>query len=284
MIFLNNKVEENPTRVLIFGGNGFVGGDLKKELFARSIPAISLSMSNFKEINFVLEDNDCIVFSSAILPCKKYCDFIENIEKFESILNLLEKNSRKINQFIYLSSEAVYGDYFGLISENSDPNPDSLYGIMHFTKELLLKTKLSEKKSLILRPSMVYGALDPHNAYGPNRFLRELNRSKEINLVGSGEEIRDYIYISDLSNLIVKLILNKAYGVLNCGSGFSYSFLEVIKIIEELHGPFSVNFIERSRKITKREIDNSRLKLLFPDFNFLNLKEGLKRIKNNERS
>ncbi|MFM8453499.1 MAG: NAD-dependent epimerase/dehydratase family protein [Gammaproteobacteria bacterium] len=284
MIFLNNKVEENPTRVLIFGGNGFVGGDLKKELFARSIPTISLSMSNFKEINFVLEDNDCIVFSSAISPCKKYCDFIENIEKFESILNLLEKNSRKINQFIYLSSEAVYGDYFGLISENSDPNPDSLYGIMHFTKELLLKTKLSEKKSLILRPSMVYGALDPHNAYGPNRFLRELNRSKEINLVGSGEEIRDYIYISDLSNLIVKLILNKAYGVLNCGSGFSYSFLEVIKIIEELHGPFSVNFIERSRKITKREIDNSRLKLLFPDFNFLNLKEGLKRIKNNERS
>jgi len=42
----------------------------------------------------------------------------------------------------------------------------------------------------ILRPTLVYGAGDPHNGYGPNRFRRLASANQPIVLFGEGEERR----------------------------------------------------------------------------------------------
>ena len=45
----------------------------------------------------------------------------------------------------------------------------------------------------ILRPTLIYGAGDPHNGYGPNRFRRLAATGKPIILFGEGEERRDHV-------------------------------------------------------------------------------------------
>ena len=56
------------------------------------------------------------------------------------------------------------------------------------------------KNLCIVRPTLVYGEGDPHNGYGPNRFIK-LIKKKPIELFGRGEELRDHVWINDVSRL-----------------------------------------------------------------------------------
>ena len=49
----------------------------------------------------------------------------------------------------------------------------------------------------ILRPTLIYGEGDPHNGYGPNKFMRLAKKNEDILLFGKGEELRDHININE---------------------------------------------------------------------------------------
>ena len=78
--------------------------------------------------------------------------------------------------------------------------------------QLLRKNK---SKLLIIRPTLIYGPGDPHNGYGPNRFMRLAIVNKNIELFGKGEEVRDHIHIDDVGKIISMLILRRVVGILN---------------------------------------------------------------------
>ena len=58
---------------------------------------------------------------------------------------------------------------------------------MHLIKENVLKNYFNEKLC-ILRPTLIYGKKDPHNGYGPNKFLRKITSNQSIDLFGKGEK------------------------------------------------------------------------------------------------
>ena len=113
--------------------------------------------------------------------------------------------------------------FMGKISENSTTLPNSLHGLMHLTRELILKERF-KKILCILRPTLIYGVGDTHNGYGPNRFINLALKNKPLVIFGNGEERRDHIFIEDLVKVIIKCIEKKGLGILNLASGKIYSF------------------------------------------------------------
>ncbi len=71
----------------------------------------------------------------------------------------------------------------------------------------------------MLRPTLIYGAADPHNGYGPNRFCRLAAAGEEIVLFGEGEERRDHVAVEDVAEIAFRVLMRRSRGVLNLATG-----------------------------------------------------------------
>ena len=90
--------------------------------------------------------------------------------------------------------------------------------------EQMLLTAAGSTPAAILRPTLVYGAGDPHNGYGPNRFRRQANRGETIVLFGEGEERRDHVDVDDIAEIVRLVLDHRSAGVLNIATGTVASF------------------------------------------------------------
>ena len=102
---------------------------------------------------------------------------INNLLISKTVCELVNKISP--SYLLYLSSDAVYSDSKRLLYEKSVVQPNSLHGIMHYAREVMLKNSY-KSKMCIVRPTLVYGKNDPHNGYGPNRFIRLVKKGQNI--------------------------------------------------------------------------------------------------------
>src|SRR5260221_3834694 len=97
--------------------------------------------------------------------------------------------ARPVAHVVYISSDAVYSDDANPVTERSCTAPTQLHGMMHAARELMLKSSTAAP-FVALRPTLVYGAGDPHNGYGPNRFRRQAARGEPVQIFGDGDEQR----------------------------------------------------------------------------------------------
>jgi len=101
---------------------------------------------------------------------------------------------------------------------------------------------------IILRPFNVYGPGQPEYFLIPS-IIRQIT-SGEVIQVKDLEPRRDYVYINDLIDVIVKAIeMNNINNVFNVGSGVSHSVAELIQVIQDIkHTKFPVHSSEERRK------------------------------------
>ena len=272
-----NKNKKIPKRVLILGSNGFVSSSVQKRLINLKIKVIGLtrkkidlSQKKSQEIlSKIINHNDTILFVAAKAPVKNEKMLIKNLQIALNICEVIK--NKKIKHFIYLSSDAVYADSKKKLNENSKTIPESLHGIMHLTREIML-SQIKNLPLCIVRPTLIFGANDPHNGYGPNRFVRLAKQNKNINLFGNGEEKRDHVWIEDVSNIICHIILRKSVGKINIASGKVYSFYKLAKMIKLIS------------KSSSKILPNPRIGPMphngYRPFNINNLKKSFPNIKN----
>jgi nucleoside-diphosphate-sugar epimerase len=131
----------------------------------------------------------------------------------------------------------------------------------------------------ILRPSLLFGAADPHNGYGPNRFRRLAAAGEDIVLFGEGEERRDHVFIDDVAELAVRVLYRRSTGVLNVATGEVHSFRTIAEKVVALSGRRStIRSAPRSGPMPHngyRPFDIAACRAAFPDFKFTSLDEGL---------
>jgi len=272
----------------LLGKNGFVAKKtakyfLKKNKRINLIGSkdIDLTQKKFKKkIN--LKSNSNIIFLSAITPDKgkDLFTFDKNISMVINFLNNV--NLKNISKFIYISSDAVYSLKEQKISDKTLPNPDDLYGLMHLTRENILKKVIATNKLLILRPTIMYGIGDTHNSYGPNRFISQLKNNQKIKLFGKGLDLRDHLYIDDLVKIIYKSSLKKnLFGEYVVASKKSFKFIDVAKkllILKNKPKNF-IEFIKVNNKVSKRYFSNLRIGKILK-FKFTDLDSGLNKYLN----
>lgn len=279
----NNGVQ----RVVVFGGSGFIGKAIVSRLTKANIPVLSLSskevdLSNhqsIEKIGALVKPTDSVILLSALTPDKgkDIATFNKNIAMMANLVAALKMSG--CAHFVYFSSEAVYSSQSIYVNESTLAAPEDLYGLMHRTREIMGKELTTPY--LILRPTLVYGDGDTHNAYGPNRFIRNALSSGKISLFGGGEELRDHIAVEDVAHLTALCVQSKAEGILNLATGNSTSFHEVASLASNFSSlNVKLEKTVRQNPIWHRHYDITNLIKRFPKFRFKSLSEYIARNSN----
>ena len=142
--------------------------------------------------------------------------------------------------FIYPSSAAVYGAKEDRpIKEIDCLNPISPYGYhKRMIEELCdLYTKTFAIKTAIVRFFSIYGpGLQKQLLWDATSKLS--TTSREITFWGTGEETRDWIYIEDAANLILKVSeQDSQFTVINGASGIKTTVKSIIEMLRDELNP-----------------------------------------------
>jgi len=277
---------QKPARAVILGAGGFIGGAIHRRLRQEGVPALALGRPAFdllapsaaEQLAATLQPDDVLIFVSAKAPVKNAAMLLENLRMGEAVCAALQQ--RPVGHVLYISSDAVYKDSAGPLSESSCAEPGSLHGIMHLAREVMLRAGFSGPLAL-LRPTLVHGLDDPHNGYGPNRFRRLAAEGKEIVLFGDGEERRDHVAVEDIAELASRIVLHRSSGVVNATSGDVVSFRELAEFCAaQFSTPIAVKGSPRSGPMPHdglRPFAPSAALTAFPGFRFTPWRDGLAR-------
>jgi UDP-glucose 4-epimerase len=283
MLEHSNPVRKAPSRVVVIGAGGFLGGAICARLGADKVPALALTRQELDllkpeaaaTLQRLLRADDSVVFVSALAPTRNNAMLIDNLRMAEAVCAALA--AQPVAHLVYVSSDAVYSDDANPVTERSCQQPSSLHGVMHLAREIMLRAALKLPLA-ILRPTLIYGAKDPHNGYGPNRFRRLAAKGEAITLFGEGEEKRDHILVDDVAALTSAALHHRSKGVLNIATGRSASFREAAEMVVALSPrPVEIRGTPRQNPITHRHFDITDCLKAFPEFHYVPLRDGLAR-------
>jgi UDP-glucose 4-epimerase len=284
MLTHHSLTPTTPARVVLLGAQGFLARALLAGLAARKMPALALGSAVLDltatdaadRLAGQLKADDALVMMSAITPDKgrDATALMKNLAMGKAVSEALMR--RPVAHAVYVSSDAVYSFDRALVNEESPAAPTDLYGVMHRTRELMLESAVKGPLA-VLRPTMVYGAGDSHNSYGPNRFRRMAAKDGKITLGGNGEETRDHIYIDDAAELMIRVLRHRSGGRLNLATGRSVSFRQLAGLVAARGRKAEIVATVRSVPVTHRAFDVTACRKAFPDFVFTPLETGLDR-------
>ncbi len=162
------------------------------------------------------------------------------------LLHLLDAVRRLAPQavLVFPSSRLVYAPNLPLpISESAPTLPLSIYGAHKLAAENYLSVYQREYglDSAVLRITNPYGPFQrpEQRSYGViNQFIHEAIRGQTITVFGDGAQLRDYIHISDVVDVMLLVAaspaaLNATY---NVGSGTGTSLAELARLVVEVAG------------------------------------------------
>lgn len=247
-------------KILVTGGNGFIGSNLvsKLQLLGGMVDIYDLS-----------NGNDILDYINLQSFIKKKYHIIYHLSGFSgSAKSSFEKSkSFNINSFataklcelitiyspdtklIISGSRLEYGVPLYLPVDEEHPTlPNSIYGLTRLIASQIVMSfnKKSKLNATIIRTSNVYG---PHprtkfQGYNViNNFIDLALQNKDLTIYGEGKQIRDYIYIDDLVEAFILSSKQKANGqIYNLGYGKGISFNEMIKLICKITGKGKLNY------------------------------------------
>lgn len=271
-------------RAVVLGAGGFVGSSTVRKLTAAGMEVLPLTRQELDletpqaadTLAGMLRPDDALIFISAKAPVKNVSMLLPNIRMAEAVCGAIEKSP--VAHVVYVSSDAVYADSPDPLSEISVAEPGALHGVMHLARELALR-HVCDAPLAILRPTLIYGADDPHNGYGPNSFRRLAAAGEDITLFGEGEERRDHVYVEDVADLLCRMVGHRSEGVLNAATGVVTSFREIAEqVIALAPQTVSIKTTPRSGPMPHdgyRPFDSTATRTAFADFQYSPLSDGL---------
>ena len=251
--------------IIVTGGLGFIGSNLiniisNKNYFIINIDKCSYAsnpqniFTNFKNYKFYKEDINNKSFIKSILnkyspstifnlaaethvdrsiDCPK--KFIaSNITGVFVLLELI-KEQRNKSKLIHISTDEVYGDIKKNHSskETDAYNPSSPYSASKAAGDLLIRSYVRTYKI----PAIITNCC---NNFGPNQYPEKLIptviynilNKKLIPIYGKGKNEREWIYVEDHCNALIKIaekgIIGENY---NIGSGTILNNIQIVKKI-----------------------------------------------------
>lgn len=297
-------------KCLILGGGGFIGSNLVEGLLENGYEVRVFDKKDFSKKNveeflhkieiFEGDFSNEVDLSNALQGIKYVYHLVSTTIPANSVLNPIydiESNvvpsirllnlciEKQIKKVIFISSGGtVYGIPNEIpIRETHHCNPISSYGIVKRTIENYFQyyNKLHELDYCVFRVSNPYGIRQ--NPFGIQGvipvFLNKIINSETLEIWGTGDVVRDYIYISDVVSVLIKSIeIDTPERVYNLGSGVGVSINELLETFKKL---FSSKI--DIRYLNKRDFDVPinilDIKLLNNRFNHVqqvSLENGLK--------
>lgn len=278
-------------KILVTGGAGYIGSHVveiliknkfevviidnlstgSKKLIHKKAYFIKSDITNKKKILSIIKKNNIssIVHLAASLNIseaeknkKKY--YKNNIVGTKNLLDACKYYN--IENFIFSSSCAVYGNVNGSVKESKKPNPKSYYGYSKYLGEKLILnySKKNKFNYAILRYFNVAGASKSgkigeletsHGHLIKNLSIQAKKKNPKIEIYGNnyktkdGTCVRDYMHVCDLADIHLKainyLLQTKKSFIINSGYGHGYSVLQIVKKFKKIKKKTSYFFKER---------------------------------------
>ncbi|MFA5232532.1 MAG: NAD-dependent epimerase/dehydratase family protein [Candidatus Paceibacterota bacterium] len=304
-------------QVIVTGGAGFIGHHLVKKLIINNYYPIiidnffnadsnnikTLPQNKYTLIKCDINDsnllNELQKFSAKILIHLAAIHFIPycinhpqktietNVFGTQNVLKISE--NLRIKKFIFSSSAAIYKPN-DIAHKESDPlSPIDTYGKSKLKAEELIKDFCNKKRIeyYILRLFNVYGKNNLTSHFIPS-VTERFKKSDRIK-VGNIETVRDYIYVEDVVNVILKIIKKNSLNinhVYNIGTGKGHSGKEILSLLEKI---FKTKVkITKDKKLARkadRKFLLANMDKICKSYKWqpnISLEEGLKKIIENE--
>ena len=282
---------ENLTRVIILGHTGFIGSHLLRKFLERDrgIEVLGYSRSavdltrweKVQSLALKFDTQTAVIMCSAI---KRHVEesldaFHKNIQMVYNVARLLKEHP--VKRVLFFSSAAVYGESLHdlNITEETLVTPVSYYGIAKYASECLLKKVAQEVEGLslaILRPGIVYGLGDESEHYRPSAFAKSILSHGAVTLWGDGKELRDFIFVEDVAELVWRMTFCDYTGIYNVVSGETHTFRDILEVFKSLcPNGFQIRFQRRTQPKVDQGFENDKLLKAIPDFSYTSFQEGL---------
>ena len=261
-------------------GVELIKGDISDKIFVNEL------ISKFKPDSVI----HLAAQAGVRLPFVSYQNYIKsNVVGFFNVFECSAINN--VETFLYASSSSVYGSQAKTPFEEKEVNlhPTSFYGETKLFNERMIRhlSKATEMKIRGVRFFTVYGPWGrPDMAY----FKLFLAAYKKVPfaLFGDGNIARDFTYIGDVVNNLIKLEnqLRKTksgfFDVVNIGGGKPRSILDMIQYIKNISGKDiqikASNSIPEDMQVTCSS--SEYLESLIGKCTFVSLQEGLIEVNN----
>ena len=217
--------------ILVTGSSGYIGKSfINKYRGKYSFQSFSLRTQPIEDIDFSKVDVAlhcaALVHQKTEYSYEKYYEI--NVAYPLSLAKLAKQNG--VQQFVFISTIAVYGEELERVDETSECHPVSSYGKSKLEAERELYKLNDESFTVsIIRPPMVYG----ENAPGNIRSLVSLIQKTPLIPLGGIKNKRSFVYIGNLCHLIETLIEKNQSGVFLASDDEVLSTTRLCKLISK---------------------------------------------------
>lgn len=293
-------------KVLVTGGAGFIGSHIVDKLVSMGYKVVvvdNLSTGKMENVNpdsvfyclnisssslhkiFAEEKPQFVIHAAAqvSVPNSFKDPILDCTTNVIGTLNVLECCRKyHVKKIVYSSSAAVYGEPQYLpIDENHNVCPQSNYGVSKYTAENYIKVynHLYGINYTILRYSNVYGPRQESKSEGGviAVFLERIFNNKPPIIFGTGNQIRDFIFVDDVAEANVLALKKGDNEVLNISTTKSTSINGLIETIGTITGVNIITSYSRSSPgdIYISILDNSKSKEILEWTPSYSLTDGL---------
>jgi len=238
-------------KTILFGGSGFLGAAVLKKYpniisVGRTRPQKGLgiynkhikvsSLNNLSKLNKIKFDK--VIF---LIGNSNHHKINKNInlgikKNFNTMIKIMEYlKNKKIKKFICFTTILLYKTKNSnkRISEKSEINPyENNYIFSKHLQEEAVNFYKNRIPSIIVRISNIYGYTKLKRPDLVPTLMQNMFK-KKISYVWSEEPTRDFIFVEDAADAIVKLLNSKFTGVINLATGKSHNVKKVIDIISK---------------------------------------------------
>jgi nucleoside-diphosphate-sugar epimerase len=305
---MKNKIY--PLRILITGASGFIGKHLLEKLL--KISDLIACVDLFFDQTFIERYGERVqLFLGNILDKSFIASCIQNflpdyvfhfagsknrtnsLPEFKSsyeinymgTLNLFEAllKNQNLKLVTILGTIEEYGHTCSPFKEDSHELPNSAYGLskLSATKLALIFNRQFNFPVVVLRPSIAYGPAQGEEMFIP-ALIKTLLRKEPFKMT-EGNQLRDFIYIDDLTDALLKGINCRGLEghIINIASGISIKIRDIaLQIAEMTNNRENLKIGEvpyRSTEIMDYTVDISKASTLLHWYPLTILSDGLQK-------
>lgn len=305
-------------KILVTGSSGFVGSNLllklikdknfkvygsifktKPKIKSKKIKYIKANLLNSKDCLRATKNIDIVVMCAAnssgakVMTSTPLVHLTPNLIMNTQILEAAYYN--KVKKFIFISSNTVYPEGKKAMKET-----DSRYEFFFKYHIVAWMKKFSEKmcemyslnikdpmKTIVIRPGNLYGPYDKFD-WEKSKVIaatirKVVEKKNPIVVWGNGKDLKDFLYIKDFVDALIKIIKNKKiknFDVFNIASGTSITINKILDLLISLENLNDVKINHDKSMpslIPVRKIDINKIKRIIKWKPKTKINSGLKK-------
>jgi ADP-L-glycero-D-manno-heptose 6-epimerase len=220
----------------------FRSGDFKNLTgYEGDLVAADLATMDWRR-QFGEERFDAIFHLASITDTTLHDQFRQVHDNVESFRRLLEFAHHHHTRVIYASSASTYGATTDASVESNGAAPANAYAFSKVIMDNLALRRMHDFPDWViigLRFFNVYGPREGHKG-GPASMIYHLSRQMKAGerprIFKHGEQKRDFVYVKDVIDGMIRALDAYGSGIYNLGSGQAHSFNDLVRVLNRSLG------------------------------------------------